>query len=174
MPCVRQIQLWASLVRQIVTASRVRVASPGVARPLEISCVVVLAMVVWRLALGWDWAAVSVGTVRTPPQSTVDWVILAVTAVLGVGWLGLRGRAVLGTVVICVPIVALSGWRMSASTVVDWPVGLASLVFVLSAMCMAAAGFGTGLRWLQLRRVRRAAAGPGRSLGNSPGASTQP
>jgi hypothetical protein len=156
-----------------VIVSRVRVASVGVARPLEISCLVVLAVAVWRLALGWDWAAVSVGTVRRPPQSTVDWVILAVTALLAVGWLGLRGRAVLGTVVICVPVVVLSGWRMSASTVVDWPVGLASLVFVLSAICMTAAAFGAALRRLQARRVRRAAAGPGRSLVNSPAESTR-
>jgi hypothetical protein len=157
-----------------VTASRVRVASDGVARPLEISSLVVAALAVWRLALGWDWAAISVGTVRTPPQSTVDWAILAGTAMLAVGWLGLRGRAVLGTVAICVPIVALSGWRMSASAVVNWPVGLASLVFVLSATCMAAAAFGAGLRRLQSRRLRRAAADPGRPLVTAPGESTRP
>jgi hypothetical protein len=56
---------------------------------------------------------------------------------------------VLGTILICVPIIALSGWRMAAAAVLDWPAGLGSLVFTLSATCMVAAGVGAGLRRLR-------------------------
>jgi hypothetical protein len=128
---------------------RVRIAAGRVARPFEVALVATLVLVVWLLALGWDWASDAGGIVRDPPQSTLDWVILGITAMVAAGWLGLRGRAIAGTLAVCVPVVALSGWRMAASAVVDWPTGLASLVFVLSAMCMAAAAFGAGVRRLR-------------------------
>jgi hypothetical protein len=120
------------------TTSRVRTLLRGEAGPLEVAVAVVFAAVVWLLALGWDWS--------TRPQSSLDWVALGLVAVLSVGWLALRGRAVLGTIAICVPIVVLSGWRMAASDVVGWPTGLASLVFALSAICMAAALIGAWWR----------------------------
>ncbi len=136
-----------------MTISPGRTASGGVARPLEVGGVVVAALVIWWLALGWDWSTV---------QSTFEWTVLGIGAMCGVGWLALRGRAVLGTVGICAPIIFLSGWRMAVAAVADWPVELASLVFALSATCMVAGGIGAWLRWL--RRLRRLRTWAGRRL----------
>lgn len=117
------------------------------AGPLEVGAVVAVTAAVWRLALGWDWAAPSdergSGTVA---QTPLDWLTLAVVAVLAVGWLALRGRAVLGFVVVCVPVVVLSGWRLAAGDVVDWPSQVAALVFGLSVTCMPVALVGWWLR----------------------------
>ena len=88
-----------------MTISRVRAAAGGVARPLEVTLVVVVALAIWRIALGWNWSTT---------QSTFEWTLLGLAAMCGVGWLALRGRAVLGTIAVCVPIIVLSGWRMAA------------------------------------------------------------
>jgi hypothetical protein len=120
-----------------VTISRVRAASGGVARPPEVTAVVVASLAIWRFALGWNWSAA---------QSTFEWTLFGLAAMVGVGWLARRGRAVLGTVAVCVPVILLSGWRMAVAAVIGWPVGLASLVFALSAICMVAALVGAWLR----------------------------
>jgi hypothetical protein len=111
---------------------------------LEVGAVVALVIGVWWLALGWDWAVA---------QTPLDWLALAIVAVAAVGWLALRGRAVLGFVVVCVPVVVLSGWRLAAAEVLDWPSEVAALVFGLSVTCMPVALLGWWLR----RRVQRSA-----------------
>lgn len=131
-----------------MTTSRVRSPLRGAAGPLEVVGVVTVSIVVWLLALGWDWSLVPGNRpgVRTNPQSSLDWAMFGLAAILAVGWLALRGRAVLGTVVVCAPIIVLSGWRMAASGVIGWPTGLASLIFSLSATCMITALLGAWLR----------------------------
>ncbi len=131
-----------------VPTSRVRSLLRSAAGPLEVVAVVAIAMLAWLLALGWSWSSATDGGASLPthPQSSADWVPLGVVAVLGVGWLALRGRAVLGTVAVCLPIIVLSGWRMAASGVIGWPTGLSSLIFSLSAICMVTALIGTWLR----------------------------
>ncbi|HZD97379.1 MAG TPA: hypothetical protein VE132_04360 [Micromonosporaceae bacterium] len=104
---------------------------------VEIGAIVALVIGVWWLALGWDWAVA---------QTPLDWLALAVVAVAAVGWLALRGRAVLGFVVVCVPVVVLSGWRLAAAEVLDWPSEVAALVFGLSVTCMPVALLGWWLR----------------------------
>lgn len=127
------------------------------AGPLEIGAIVALTVGVWRLALGWDWSAPGDERGRgTVAQTPLDWLTLAVVAVLAVGWLALRGRAVLGFVVVCVPVVVLSGWRLAAGDVLDWPSQVAALVFGLSATCMPAALVG----WWFRRRVTTVAVSP--------------
>jgi hypothetical protein len=117
------------------------------AGPLEVGAIVALTIGVWRLALGWDWAAPSHERGRgTVAQTPLDWLTLAVVAVAAVGWLALRGRAVLGFVVVCVPVVVLSGWRLAAGDVLDWPSQVAALVFGLSVTCMPVALIGSWLR----------------------------
>lgn len=128
------------------------------AGPLEIGAIVALTVGVWRLALGWDWAAPGDERSRgTVAQTPLDWLTLAVVAMLAVGWLALRGRAVLGFVVVCVPVVVLSGWRLAAGDVLDWPSLVAALVFGLSVTCMPAALAGWWLR----RRVTPVDVSPG-------------
>lgn len=81
--------------------------------------------------------------------------VFAIVVMAGVGWLGARGRAVAGTVAICAPIVLLSGWRMAASGVIEWPISLASLVFSLTIACMIAAALGALCRWRVITGGRR-------------------
>ena len=117
------------------------------AGPLEIGAIVAVTVGVWLLALGWDWAAPGDERGRgTLAQTPLDWLTLAVVAVLAVGWLALRGRAVLGFVVVCVPVVVLSGWRLAAGDVLDWPSQVAALVFGLSVTCMPVALVGWWIR----------------------------
>lgn len=140
-----------------MTTSRIRSLLGGVAGPLEVVGVAATSIVVWLSALGWDWSLVrtSPWTV-TNPQSGLDWAVLGVAALLGVGWLALRGRAVLGTVAVCVPIILLSGWRLAAAGLIGWPTDLASLVFSLSATCMLTALIGAWLRHRDEARRREA------------------
>lgn len=129
------------------------------AGPLEIGAIVALTVGVWILALGWDWGpSGDIPNRGTPAQTPLDWLTLAVVAVLAVGWLALRGRAVLGFVAVCVPVAVLSGWRLEAGDVLDWPSQVAALVFGLSVTCMPAAVVGW---WLRCRVT---------SVGDSPGA----
>ncbi len=130
-------------------SSRLRATLRGTAGALEVGAVAASAIVTWRFTLGWDWSAVPTSDPfrRTAPQSSVDWIVFAVVVVAGVGWLGVRGRAVAGTISICAPIVVLSGWRMAASGVLEWPISLASLVFSLSVTCMISAALGALCRW---------------------------
>jgi hypothetical protein len=117
------------------------------AGPLEVGAIVALTIGVWRLALGWDWAAPNDEHGRgTVAQTPLDWLTLAAVAVAAVGWLALRGRAVLGFIVVCVPVVVLSGWRLAAGDVLDWPSQVAALVFGLSVTCMPVALIGSWLR----------------------------
>ncbi len=127
------------------------------AGPLEVAAIVAVTVGVWRLALGWDWAAPGDERDRgTLAQTPLDWLAFAIVAVLAVGWLALRGRAVLGFVVVCVPVVVLSGWRLAAGDVLDWPSQVAALVFGLSVTCMPVALLGWWLR----RRVTTVAVSP--------------
>lgn len=129
--------------------SRVRAVFRTAAGPFEVLSVLAVTILAWRLALGWNWSSVPtpVPGDDTPPQTSFDWTVFGIIAMLSVGWLALRGRAVAGTVGVCLPAIALSGWRMAVSGAVDWPVGLASLVFSLSATSMAAAVIGAWLRY---------------------------
>ncbi len=104
---------------------------------VEVGAVVALVIGVWWLALGWNWAV---------DQTPLDWLALAIVAVAAVGWLALRGRGVLGFVVVSVPVVVLSGWRLAAAEVLDWPSEVAALVFGLSVTCMPVALLGWWLR----------------------------
>ena len=130
----------AFVVSQGVTISRVRTASSGVARPLEVTIVVAVALVIWRVALGWNWSSA---------QGTFEWTLLGIAVMAAVGWLAVRGRPVLGLLAVCVPIIVLSGWRMVAAPVVDWPVGLAALIFTLTAICIVSASIGAWVRRLR-------------------------
>jgi hypothetical protein len=138
-----------------VTASRSRAAGRGTAGAAEIALVVAVALVVWRLVLGWNWSVVpgrSANSYRDP-HSGLDWVLVYLTAMAGVGWLALRGRAVVGVVVVVLPLVVLSGWRMAAAEVIGanmWPIGLAVLIFTLVLACTATAVVGA---WLRRRRA---------------------
>lgn len=133
-------------------SSRVRTALREVAGPLEVVAIAATAIGTWRLTLGWDWSAVPTSDPfrHRAPQSSVDWVLFAVVVMVGIGWLGARGRAVAGTVAVCLPIVVLSGWRMAASGVFEWPISLASLIFSLSIACMIAGSLGAWLRHVNL------------------------
>jgi hypothetical protein len=104
---------------------------------VEVGAIVALVIGVWWLALGWNWAV---------DQTSLDWLALAIVAVAAVGWLALRGRGVLGFVVVSVPLVVLSGWRLAAADVLDWPSEVAALVFGLSVTCMPVALLGWWLR----------------------------
>ena len=96
-------------------------ARPEAAR-WEIAVVVAVVLTGWRVLLGWDWAVA---------QTTFEWVAFGLVALLGVGWLARRGRGAAGTVAVTVPVILLSGWRLAASGVTGWPVGLASLIDLL-------------------------------------------
>ena len=121
----------AAVARGFVSIRRSTAAS------LEVGAIVALVIGVWWLALGWDWAIA---------QTPLHWLALAIVAVAAVGWLALRGRGVLGFVVVCVPVAVLSGWRLAAAEVVDWPSQVAALIFGLSVTCMPAALVGWWLR----------------------------
>ena len=129
-------------------------AGRGAAGPVEVGLVVLVVLGVWRLALGWDWTLVPGGRPGrdATPQSGLDWLVLGVAAMACVGWLAVRGRAVLGCVAVCVPVVIASGWRLAAAGVVGWPTEVASLIFALSLTCMTTATIGA---WLRHREVVR-------------------
>jgi hypothetical protein len=129
-------------------------ARPEAAR-WEIAVVVAVVLAGWRALLGWDWAVA---------QTTFDWVAFGLVAMLGVGWLARRGRGIAGTVAVTVPVILLSGWRLAASGVTGWPVGLASLIFSLCLTCMMTAVLGA---WLRRAGARRHA-GPRRDVGARP------
>jgi hypothetical protein len=133
-------------------AERLRLGAAG---PVEVAAVVAIVLVVWRLVLGWDWALVPGGRSDrdVAPQSGLDWLVLGMAAMACVGWLALRGRAVLGCVAVCVPVVVVSGWRLAAAGVIGWPTELASLIFALSLTCMTTATIGA---WVRHREVVRA------------------
>jgi hypothetical protein len=121
------------------TTSRVR---PDAAR-WELAAVVLVVLAGWWALLGWDWAVT---------QTTFDWIAFGLIAMLGVGWLALRGRGAAGTLAVTVPVILLSGWRLAVSGVTGWPVGLGSLVFSLSLTCMVTAGLGAWVRRVGARR----------------------
>jgi hypothetical protein len=139
------------LVRLRGLAGRLR---HGAAGPVEVGTVVAIVLVVWRLVLGWDWTLVPGGRSgrEVTPQTGLDWLVLGMVAMACVGWLALRGRAVVGCVAVCVPVVIASGWRLAAAGVIGWPTELASLIFALSLTCMTTATIGA---WLRHREVAR-------------------
>ena len=130
----------------------------GAAGAAEILLLVGVPVLVWWLALGWDWSVVPAGAPDTyrDPHTGLDWGLVYLAAVASVGWLAARGRAVLAPFAVALPLVALSGWRMAVAEVVGanlWPVGLAVVVVTLGLACAVAALLGAWAR-------RRAAAQP--------------
>jgi hypothetical protein len=144
-------------------ASRFRTLLAGVAPLWEVVAVAVVAVVVWRLTLGWNWSSVpTADPIRTAaPQTDLDWISLGVVVAAGVGWLARRGCPVLGAASIWTPIIVLSGWRLAASGILGWPINLASLIFVVSVICIVAAGAGAWLRHRSPWQYETAAAGDG-------------
>jgi len=138
-----------------VTTSRSRAAVRGTAGPVEIALVVAAAVIVWWLAMGWDWSVVPADSPNSyrDPQSGLDWALVYLTAMACVGWLALRGRAVVGAVAVVLPLVVLSGWRMAAAEVIGanlWPIGLAVMIVTLAVVSAAVAAVGA---WLRRRRL---------------------
>jgi hypothetical protein len=124
------------------------------AGPAELSLVALLAIGVWWLVLGWNWDVVPAGTPNdlTSPHSTLDWVLVGVAVLLAGGWLGFRGRPIAAVLMVVVPLVALSAWRMAVAEVVGanlWAVG--ALVLLLAYGAVAAGG---ALLGLLVRRAR--------------------
>jgi hypothetical protein len=118
------------------------------AGPIELALVALLAIGVWWLVLGWNWDVVPTDSPDsfTSPHSTLDWVLVGVAVFVGAGWLGLRGRPIAGVVMVVVPIVALSAWRMAVAEVIGanlWPIGI--LVLLLAYAATAAVGAFLGL-----------------------------
>ncbi|HEY2791637.1 MAG TPA: hypothetical protein VGJ28_04740 [Micromonosporaceae bacterium] len=133
------------------SASRFRAFLAGTVSGWELLGVTAVAVVLWRLTLGWDWATViSAGptglTHTSAPQSDLDWLMLALGVTICVGWLAWRGSPVVGALLIWVPLIVLSGWRLAAAGTAGWLINLASLVFVLSAVCIVAGSVGAWLR----------------------------
>jgi hypothetical protein len=129
-------------------APRFRTHLAGAAPPWEVAVVAVVAIAVWRFTLGWNWSSIATADpVRTvAPQSDLDWIMLALAVAVAVGWLAWRGWPVVGALAIWAPIIVLSGWRLAVAGVLGWPISLASLIFVLSALCIVAGGAGAWLR----------------------------
>jgi hypothetical protein len=124
------------------------------AGPAELSLVALLAIGVWWLVLGWNWDVVPAGTPNdfTSPHSTLDWVLVGVAVLVAGGWLGFRGRPIAAVLMVVVPLVVLSAWRMAVAEVVGanlWAVG--ALVLLLAYGAVAAGG---ALLGLLVRRAR--------------------
>jgi hypothetical protein len=153
-----------------MTSSRVRALIERFTGRWEVATVAAATVVVWRLALGWDWSSVQSNdpTRLVAPQSGLDWLMLGIAVAAGIGWLSWRGYAVAGTAAIWTPVVLLSGWRLAASGILGWPISLASLIFVVSAIAIVAAAVGT---WLRPRRQDGSASGGSASGGISSGGS---
>ena len=118
------------------------------AGPAELSLVALLAIGVWWLVLGWNWDVVPTDTPDTfaSPHSTLDWILVGAAVFVGAGWLGFRGRPIAGVLMIVVPLVALSTWRMAVAEVIGanlWPIG--ALVLLLAYGATAAVGAFLGL-----------------------------
>jgi hypothetical protein len=133
----------------VSTASQ---SGPGhPAGTVEVAAVAAVALVVWYLALGWDWSVVPDGTPNgyRDPHTALDWSFVYLVAVAGTGWLAWRGRAVAGAFAVATPLVVLSGWRMAVATVIGanlWPVGLAAFAVTLGGACAVTALVGGWLR----------------------------
>jgi hypothetical protein len=138
------------------TGSRFRTLLAGAAAPWEVFVVAVVAAIAWRITLGWDWSSVpTADPVRTTaPQTDLDWLGFGVVVATGVGWLARRGCPVAGAAAIWTPIVVLSGWRLAAAGTLGWPISLASLIFVASAICIVAASAGAWMRHRAHLRAR--------------------
>ena len=131
-----------------MTSSGVRALFERFAGRWEVAAVAAATVVVWRLALGWDWSSVrsSDPTRLVAPQSGLDWLMLGIAIAAAIGWLSWRGHTVAGIAAIWTPVVLLSGWRLAASGILGWPISLASLIFVVSAIAIVAAAIGIWLR----------------------------
>ena len=134
--------------------SRLHSVVDGTARPLEVTAVAAGTVMIWGAALSWHWSPVP-GTAESLPRAPEPgfaWVMLHVVAMVAVAWLALRGRAVAGVLVVCVPIVVCALWRLASAGVMGWPTEVAALVFTLSATCMATAVICAWLRYTDARR----------------------
>jgi len=134
--------------------SRLHSVVDGVAGPLEVTTVSSVAVLVWAAAFGWQWSPTpaSVDGLSRAPQPGFTWILLHVVAMIAVGWLALRGRAVAGVLAVCVPVVVFACWRLVGAAVMGWPTALASLVFTLSGTCMATGAICAWLRYSDTRR----------------------
>lgn len=150
------------------TRGKVRAALAGSAGPWEVVLVTACVIVVWRAVLGWDWSSGTAASHSPAAQTSSDWLLLAVAVVVIVAWLSLRGRAVSGTVAICLSLTVLSGWRMAAADVLAWPIVLASLVFALSVVAFPVACAGAWARHLLAAARETPRAGQGPSAGGGP------
>ena len=139
-----------------MAVSRFRTLLAGAASPWEVAAVAGVCVVVWRLTLGWNWSSVTTAnpTRTVAPQTDLDWLVLAVVVAAGVGWLARRGCPASGAAAIWMPIVVLSGWRLAAAGMPGWLISLASLIFIVSAICIIFGGAGA---WMRHRSQPRSA-----------------
>jgi hypothetical protein len=115
------------------------------AGPAELSLVALLVIGVWWLVLGWNWDV-------TSPHSTLDWVLVGIAVLLAGAWLGFRGRPIAAVLMVVVPLVVLSAWRMAVAEVIGanlWVIG--AVVLLLAYGAAAAVG---GVLGLLVRRAR--------------------
>lgn len=98
-----------------------------------VECVVVAAIVLamWRLLLGWDWTTFDDEGRPGPWADTATNIrhatVVGLIAIIALVWLGLRGRAIVGLVLIFGVLVVMSGSRMAVAQEADasfWPIGL--------------------------------------------------
>jgi hypothetical protein len=97
-----------------------------------VECVVVAAIVLamWRVLLGWDWTTFDDAGRPGPWADTAANIrhatVVGLIAIIALAWLGLRGRAIVGLVLIFGGLVVLSGSRMAVARGGDglWPIGL--------------------------------------------------
>ena len=136
-------------------SSRVRELLDRIPGPWEVAAITAVTIAVWRIAFGWDWSSIpSADPLRSvAPQSGTDRLILGFAVAAGVGWLAWRGYGVAGTASIWLSVILLSGWRLSVSAVLGWPIDLAALIFFISVICIVAASLGT---WMHHCAARRA------------------
>ncbi|HEY2792624.1 MAG TPA: hypothetical protein VGJ28_09720 [Micromonosporaceae bacterium] len=128
---------------------------------LEVAAAAALSLLVWRLAMGWDWSTVAADGIAPGPftdtaANTRHGIVVGAVAAVAIVWLALRGRAIVGAAAVFVPIVVGSGWRMSAARTPDasiWPVGLALLIIAGTAGSVLLAGVSAAVRFIGQQRT---------------------
>jgi hypothetical protein len=103
-----------------------------------VECAVVAAVVLaaWRLLLGWDWTTFDDDGRPGPWADTAANIrhatVVGLVAIIALLWLRLRGRAIIGLVLIFGGLVVLSGSRMATARGSDglWPIGLGIFIVV--------------------------------------------
>jgi hypothetical protein len=116
---------------------------------LEVFTAAVAGLLACRVFMGWNWS--DNGPFSDAAADTRHGIAVGVVAALGLLWLGLRGRPILGSIAVFVPIVAYSYWRLAvaASQQIDaslYPIALAILVVLGGTGCVIIAGLATGVR----------------------------